>query len=121
MISHPEPSKLCELENRLAGLESRVTVLEGKRTPPEELEEVEFEAVRLPVGAEYWLGARLLPRLGAVIIVLAIAFIAISESAKNNALARRDPAVAAEDTTGNDHRRHGHAGDADGSRGRGTG
>jgi len=73
---------MSALEARVRSLESRAIGLHS--------EEAEFDE-QIPIvgfGTEYWIGAKLLPRLGAVLIILAIAFIAISESSKNASVDR---------------------------------
>lgn len=75
------------LESRLARIEARLDRLESVSVPvSSEIETPTFEPTAHHSSAEYVIGAKLLPRLGASLIVLAIAFIAIVETSKNPAL-----------------------------------
>lgn len=84
-----DESRMSELEQRVAEIASRLDRLESRgrfvEAPAEEPEEVVAGA---KMGTEYWIGARLLPRMGAVIIILAIAFVAISETSKHSSIDR---------------------------------
>lgn len=75
-------ARLSELEGRVTALQARVDRMESGAPAPFEEPPEAIEPVGSRLGAEYWIGARLLPRLGAVLIVLAIAFVAISETSK---------------------------------------
>lgn len=88
-LHRTDEARFSDLESRLSLVEARVRSLEDRTSVAQDLDagpEVEYR--EQGVGAEYWIGARLLPRLGAVLIILAIAFIAISESSKNASVDR---------------------------------
>ncbi|MCB8931835.1 MAG: DUF2339 domain-containing protein [Fimbriimonadaceae bacterium] len=76
--------RLAELEARVARLERKIErAIEGSASfEPEDVAESSHTSTPSK-GAEYWIGAKFVPRFGAILIVLAIAFVAISESSKN--------------------------------------
>jgi hypothetical protein len=85
-----EEARLSDLEDRMSLLESRFDRLEGRLdgdTLPGEIDAA-VQNREAQMGAEYWLGAKLLPRFGAVVIIVAIAYVAISETSKNAAIDR---------------------------------
>ena len=88
-MERDKEQRLADLEARVARLEVRFDRgLERAGTPDGPPEEPDLGATPASRGAEYWIGAKFLPRFGAVLIVLAIAFVAISESSKNPSLDR---------------------------------
>lgn len=81
--------RLADLEARVARLEGQlVRVFEGSASLEGDQGFLSQPEAMPSRGAEYWIGAKLLPRFGAVLIILAIAFVAISESSKNPSLDR---------------------------------
>ncbi|MBV6457311.1 MAG: hypothetical protein HONBIEJF_00419 [Fimbriimonadaceae bacterium] len=88
-VDQVNPARIQALEERLAELTLRLDKLEARSFLPEQpsLEQEETHDAP-PVGAEYWIGARLLPRMGAILIILAGAYVAISETAKNASVDR---------------------------------
>lgn len=89
-VSHrTDEARLRDLEDRFSLLEERVRSLEDRSWLVQDLDEpTEDNPHEAGVGAEYWIGARFLPRLGAVLIIVAIALIAITESSKNASVDR---------------------------------
>ncbi len=88
-VTRAAEQKFADLESQLAVLRERVERLESSQRSGEwTYSETEPTHPPTGIGTEYWIGARLLPRAGAVLIVLAIAFVAISETSKNPLLDR---------------------------------
>lgn len=75
--------RLADLEARVARLEKRIESAVAAASSWEQEGDLEAPPAAPSRGAEYWIGAKFVPRFGAVLIVLAIAFVAISESSKN--------------------------------------
>lgn len=81
-------ARLADLQQKFEALQTRVDRLEARAEFRQDEEEPHARLDLHGDETEYWIGARFLPRLGAVLIVLAIAFLAISETSKNAAVDR---------------------------------